>query len=159
MASVGDLVPDATVHTLTETGPTAVSVAQLSQGRRIVIFAVPGAFTPACSARHLPGFVDHVEDFRDKGISLVACLAVNDAFVMAAWGAKSHADNKVMMLADGNGTFTGAMGLGQDSTAFGMGLRSQRYALIAQDGHITHLFVEQPGAFDVSAAQNVLARI
>jgi peroxiredoxin len=158
-ARIGDPVPDVPVQTLDNNGLASVSVAQLAREGRIVVFAVPGAFTPACSARHLPGFVEHAADFRARGVKTLACIAMNDPFVMAAWGKMNHADGAVQMLADGNGLFTRAMKLEQDSRPFGMGWRSQRYALVAEAGRITHLFVEEPGAFEVSAAPYVLARL
>jgi peroxiredoxin len=156
---IGDPVPDVPVQTLASDGPQPVSLAALSRTGRLVLFAVPGAFTPACSARHLPGFVEHAADFKAKGVATLACLAVNDAFVMAAWGRSNAVGDRVLMLADGNGDFTRAMGLIQDARPYGMGLRSQRYAMVAERGRISHLFVEEPGAFEVSAAPYVLARI
>jgi len=156
---IGDPVPDVPVQTLDNNGLATVSVATLAQDGRLVLFAVPGAFTPACSARHLPGFVEHAADFKEKGVAALACIAVNDAFVMDAWGRANQANEHVRLLADGNAQFTRAMGLEHDSRPFGMGLRSQRYAMVAERGRITHLFVEEPGAFEVSAAPYVLAHI
>ena len=156
---VGDPVPDVPVQTLDNNGLATISVATLAQVGRLVIFAVPGAFTPACSAKQLPGFVEHAADFKAKGVTTLACIAVNDAFVMEAWGRANHTNGRVRMLADGNALFTRAMGLEQDARPLGMGWRSQRYAMVASGGRITHLFVDEPGAFEVSAAPHVLARI
>jgi len=156
---IGDTVPDVMVKTLGSSGVTDISIATLCAGRNAVLFAVPGAFTPDCSARHLPGFVEHAGDFKAKGIDLLGCIAVNDIFVMTAWAARKGSDGKVMMLADGNGDFTRAMGLVWDATMFGMGLRSQRYAMVLRDARIEKLFVEEQGAFDVSAAPSILAQL
>jgi peroxiredoxin len=156
---IGDPVPDAPVQTLDNNGLATVSVATLARDGRLVLFAVPGAFTPACSARHLPGFVEHAADFKAKGVATLACIAVNDAFVMAAWGRTNQANEHVRLLGDGNALFTRAMGLEQDSRPLGMGMRSRRYAMVAERGRITHLFVEEPGAFEISAAPHVLAHI
>ena len=156
---VGDPVPDVPVQTLDNNGLGTVSVATLAQQGRLVLFAVPGAFTPACSARHLPGFVEHAATFKTKGVATLACIAVNDAFVMEAWGRINHANGHVRMLADGNAQFTRAMGLLQDGRAFGMGWRSQRYAMVAEGGRITQLFVDERGGFEVSAASHVLAHL
>ena len=156
---IGDPVPDVPVQTLDNNGLATVSVATLARVGRLVLFAVPGAFTPACSARHLPGFVEHAVDFRAKGVATVACIGMNDAFVMDAWGRANQANGHVQMLGDGNGTFTRAMGLAHDARAFGMGWRSQRYAMVAENARIAQLFVDEPGAFEVSAAPHVLAHI
>jgi peroxiredoxin len=156
---VGDSVPEIPLQAHGHNGVTEVLVAALARAGRLVLFAVPGAFTPACSARHLPGFVEHAADFGAKGVATLACVAVNDAFVMAAWGRKNNVGDQVMLLADGNCAFTQAMGLVQDARPYGMGLRSQRYALVAEAGRVTHLFVEEPGAFEVSAAPYVLERL
>ncbi len=155
---VGDRIPESVVTTMTENGPNPLTTTDYFSGRRVVLFSVPGAFTPTCSARHLPGFVDHAGDLKGKGIDAIACTAVNDVFVMAAWGKSAGADD-VDMLADGNGEFVKALGLELDATGFGMGHRGQRFALVADDGVITHLFVEEGGDFKVSSAEHVLGAI
>jgi len=159
VVSVGDRVPEATLVKVTEAGPEPVSTADFFRGRTVALFAVPGAFTPTCSAKHLPGFVEHAEALKAKGIDEIACVSVNDAFVMGAWGQASGVAGKVTMLADGNGAFAEAMGLVLDASGFGMGKRSQRYALVAKDGVITHLFVEEGGQFQVSSAEHMLAAL
>jgi peroxiredoxin len=155
---IGDRIPSAVLNQLTD-GIQAVSTDDLFRGRTVVLFAVPGAFTPTCSAKHLPGYVQHLEAFKAKGVDAVACMAVNDAFVMNAWAESQKAPDELLMLADGNGAFAKALGLEMDATAFGMGIRSKRFALVAKDGVVTHLFVEAPGEFKVSAAEHVLASI
>lgn len=154
----GDRIPDASLSVMTSDGPKPVSTADLFKGKRVVLFAVPGAFTPTCSAKHLPGFVEHTEDFLSQGVDEIVCMAVNDVFVMNAWGKSANAD-RITMLADGNGDFARALGLDLDASSFGMGQRSQRFALIADDGVVTSLFVEAPGEFRVSAAEHVLAEL
>lgn len=153
---IGDRIPEATLQVYRD-GPSAISTAELFGGKTVVLFAVPGAFTPTCSARHLPGFVEHLADFKAKGVDTVACMAVNDAFVMNAWGKSASAPEELLMIADGNAEFSRQLGLEMDATKFGMGLRSKRFALIAKDGVVTHLFVEAPGEFKVSAADHVLS--
>ena len=153
--NVGDRIPDSVLTQMSEQGPQPVSTASYFGGRRVVLISVPGAFTPTCSAHHLPGFVEHAAEFSAKGIDAIACMAVNDVFVMHAWGKSAHADG-IDMLADGNGEFAEAMGLEMDASAFGMGKRSQRFALVADDGVITQLLVEAPGEFRVSSAESVL---
>jgi peroxiredoxin len=157
--AVGDRIPDVTLMTMTNEGirPIQSSVA-LGRGK-VVLFAVPGAFTPTCSDRHLPGYVLHAPDFRAKGVDTVACIAVNDAYVMAAWGRDQQVGNRVVMLADGNGDFTEAMGLVMDGSAFGLGQRSQRYAAVIDDGTVTTLFVEPEPGLNVSSAEAVLAAL
>ena len=157
--SVGETIPDVTLMTPTADGPQPVQSTDVLGSGRVVLFAVPGAFTPTCSMKHLPGFVDQDKALRAKGADEVVCISVNDAFVMDAWGKSSSAGGKVRMLADGNGEFTHAMGLTTDASKFGLGTRSQRYAMIVQDGVIKDLFVEKPGAFEVSAAENVLKHL
>jgi peroxiredoxin len=124
-----------------------------------VVFALPGAFTPTCSAKHLPGFVQHAGDIKAKGVDAIACVSVNDAFVMGAWGDQQKTDDKVMMLADGNGDFTRALGLEMDGTRFGMGKRSQRFSMIVDDGVVKELNIEEPGAFAVSSAEHVIKQL
>ena len=156
--SVGDKIPAAKIKTMTADGMSEVDTAEYFAGRKVVMFAVPGAFTPTCSAKHLPGFVDNAAELKGKGVDEIACISVNDAFVMDAWG-KSQNAGDITMLADGNGDFTKAMGLEMDGSGFGLGTRSQRYALIAENGTITTLNVEQAGAFDVSRAEAILAAL
>ena len=153
---VGDRIPDSVLTQMSEQGPQPVSTATYFGGRKVVLVSVPGAFTPTCSAYHLPGFVENAAEFKQKGIDAIACMAVNDVFVMHAWGESSHADG-IDMLADGNGEFSEAMGLEMDASAFGMGKRSQRFALVADDGIVTQLLVEAPGEFRVSSAESVLS--
>jgi peroxiredoxin len=138
--------------------PQSINTKDYFAGRKVVLFSVPGAFTPTCSAYHLPGFVEHLEDFSARGIDVVACMAVNDVFVMHAWGKSAGAEG-IDMLADGNADFATALGLEKDSSAFGMGLRSQRFAMVANDGVVTHLLVDAPGEFRVSSAEAVLAAL
>ncbi len=154
---IGDSIPDATLTRMGAQGPEAVTTGELFGGRKVVLFALPGAFTPTCSARHLPGFVAHAAAIRAKGVDDVVCLSVNDAFVMDAWGQAHGAGGKVTMLGDGNADFTKAAGLGQDRSDRGMGLRSRRYAMIVEDGVVTALEVEPAPALDVSKAEAVLA--
>jgi len=154
--SVGDSIPAAQFAVMDD-GVKSLSTDELFGGKKVVLFAVPGAFTPTCSAKHLPGYLEHAEAFADKGVDTIACVSVNDVFVMSAWGKDQEAGGKVVMLADGNGDFARALGLEMDASGFGMGQRSKRYALVAEDGRITHLFVEPPGEFGVSSAESVLA--
>jgi len=156
--AVGDLIPSATLNYLKD-GVQAIDSAQLCADKTVLVFAVPGAFTPTCSSKHLPGYVTHLEALKAKGIDQVACLAVNDAFVMQAWAESQKVPAEIMMLADGNANFAKAMGLELDATAFGMGVRSKRFALIARNGVVTHLFIEGPGEFKVSSAEHVLDSI
>ena len=152
---VGGRIPSATLN-LVQDGVQAIDSAEFFAGRKLVLFAVPGAFTPTCSAKHLPGYIQHIGEFSAKGYA-VACLSVNDAFVMSAWGKIQETPEAIQLLADGNGEFTKALGLELDASAFGMGLRAKRFALVANDGVVTHLFVEAPGEFSVSSAESVLA--
>jgi peroxiredoxin len=154
---IGDKIPQATLNMLKD-GVQAVDTAELFGGKKVVLFAVPGAFTPTCSAKHLPGYVEHFGEFTKRGIE-VACLSVNDAFVMDAWAKSQDVPAGVHMLADGNGAFTQAMGLELDATAFGMGLRAKRFALYAEDGIVKQLHVEAPGEFKVSSAEYVLEHL
>jgi peroxiredoxin len=156
---VGDRLPKASFVKATPEGPQPVDGEQFFRGRRVALFSVPGAFTPTCSARHLPGFVDRIEELRAKGVDEVACTAVNDAFVLQAWSEQGGADGKVTMLADGNGDFAEAIGLGADFTKFGMGKRGQRWSMIVEDGVVKDLNVEEPGAFNVSSADYLLERL
>lgn len=156
---VGDAVPDATLTKMTADGPAPVTTAELFGGRTVAFFAVPGAFTPTCSAKHLPGYVEKAEDIAARGVDEIVCMSVNDAFVMGAWGKASGADGKITMLADGNGDFAKALGLTMDGSRFGMGLRSQRFSMLVKDGVVTELNVEEPGAFKVSSADHLLAQL
>jgi peroxiredoxin (alkyl hydroperoxide reductase subunit C) len=156
---VGDTIPSMKLMVATADGPKETSTDDIFKGKKVVLFAVPGAFTPTCSAKHLPGFVQNFDALKAKGVDTVACIAVNDAFVMGAWGKDQGTGDKVTMLADGAAAFAKAIGLELDLNARGMGWRSQRYALIAQDGKVTHLGVEAPGGFEVSKAEAILAAL
>lgn len=156
---VGDKVPSATLMEMQDGGPKPVKTDDLFAGKKVIVFALPGAFTPTCSAKHVPGFVQNFDALKAKGIDEIACVSVNDAFVMGAWGKDQKSDGKVRMLADGNGDFTRALGLEMDGTRFGMGKRSQRYAMIIDDGVVKELNVEEPGAFAVSSAEHVLGQL
>ena len=151
---IGDRIPEAVLQHIDD-GVKKIDTPTLFEGRKMVLFAVPGAFTPTCSERHLPGFVEHFDAFRERGIE-VACMAVNDPFVMQAWGESQHVPPGLRMLADGNGDFTRALGLQMDASGYGMGLRSKRFALYAENGVVRQLFVEAPGEFRVSSAEHVL---
>ncbi len=155
---VGDKLPSVTLIKATEAGPDAIQSDEYFAGRTIALFSVPGAFTPTCSARHLPGFVEKIGELKAKGVDEVACTAVNDAFVMSAW-AKSAGAEDVTMLADGNGQFVKALGLDMDSSKFGMGTRGQRFAMLVEDGVLKQLDVEQPGEFRVSSAEHMLSQL
>ena len=156
---VGDKIPSMKLMQATAEGPKETSTDEFFGGKKVVLFAVPGAFTPTCSAKHLPGFVQHAADFKAKGVDTVACIAVNDAFVMGAWGKDQGTEGKVAMLADGAAAFAKAIGLELDLNGRGMGWRSQRYALVAENGVVTHLGVEAPGGFEVSKAEAILAAV
>lgn len=151
----GDQLPNATLRTMQGGRPAKVSVNDLVGGKKVVIFAVPGAFTPTCSEQHLPGFVRHAEAIKAKGVDEIICVAVNDVFVMDAWGRDQDADD-IVMVSDGNGKFTQAIGLVLDGSSFGLGDRSERYAMIVEDGTVTKLAVEGPGKFEVSNAESIL---
>lgn len=156
---VGDKLPKATLVKATPDGPQPVDSEDYFGGRRVALFSVPGAFTPTCSARHLPGFVDKADEMKGKGVDEVACIAVNDAFVMQAWGESAGAGGKVTMLADGNGDFARALGLTMDGSKFGLGERGQRWSAIVDDGVVEQLNVEEPGAFNVSSADYMMERL
>lgn len=156
---VGDTIPSMRLMTATRDGPREVATDDLFRGKKVVMFAVPGAFTPTCSAKHLPGFLQNVEALHGKGVDTVVCMAVNDPFVLAAWAKDQGVGDRIVMLADGSGAFTRALGLELDLMGRGLGTRAQRFALIAQDGRVTHLAVEQPGDFDVSRAEAILAAL
>lgn len=156
--SVGDRIPDSVLSQMSEDGPQPVRASDYFAGRKIILFSVPGAFTPTCSAYHLPGYIEHGEEFAEFGVDAIACTAVNDVFVMHAWGKSVDAKN-IDMLADGNGDFAKALGLDSDASAFGMGKRSKRFALVADNGVVTHLMIEAPGEFRVSSAEYVLSTL
>ena len=153
----GDRLPEVPLQQINN-GVQTIDTRTLFDGKKVVLFAVPGAFTPTCSEKHLPGFVEHFDEFREKGVE-VACISVNDPFVMQAWGQSQHVPDGLMMLADGNADFTRAMGLELDASGYGMGIRSKRYALYAQDGVVKKLFVESPGEFRVSSAEHMLEEL
>lgn len=155
----GDRIPSTTFTTMTENGPEPVGSDAYFAGRTVALFSVPGAFTPTCSARHLPGFVEKAQQLKEKGVDEIACTAVNDVFVMAAWGKSADADGKVTMLADGNGDFAKAVGLTMDGSNFGLGTRGQRFSMLVKDGVVTELNVEQPGDFNVSSADHLLGQL
>ncbi len=156
---VGDTIPSMKLTVATPEGPKETSTDEIFKGKKVVLFAVPGAFTPTCSAKHLPGFVQNVDALHAKGVDTIACIAVNDAFVMDAWAKQQSAGDKITMLADGAAAFAKAIGLELDLNARGMGWRSQRYAMVADDGKVTYLGVEAPGGFEVSKAEAVLATL
>jgi len=156
---VGDHLPAGKFKVMGESGPQDLTSAQLFDGKRVVLFSVPGAFTPTCNAKHLPGFINHAAALHAKGVDTIACLAVNDVFVMSAWGKSAGVGENVLMLADGNGEYTRALGLELDATGFGMGKRGQRFAIIVDKGVATKVNVEAGGEFKVSAAEYVLAQL
>lgn len=163
---IGDKLPEGILTELIEhetpecaIGPNTFNLSDLTKGKRVVIFGLPGAFTPTCSAKHVPGYVANHDQFRAKGVDGVWCLAVNDAFVMGAWGKAQQAAGKVRMMADGSATYTKALGLDQDLTARGMGVRSQRYSMLVEDGVVKRLNIEQPGKFEVSDAEAMLRQL
>jgi peroxiredoxin len=156
---VGDKVPSATLMQMRDGGPKPVKTDEMFAGKTVVLFAVPGAFTPTCSAKHLPGFIQNADALKKKGVDTIACVSVNDPFVMGAWGDQQKAGDKVMMLADGNGDFTRAVGLELDGSRFGLGKRSQRYAMVVENGVVKTLNVEEGGAFSVSSAEHVLSQL
>jgi glutaredoxin/glutathione-dependent peroxiredoxin len=156
---VGDKIPSATLMQMKGGAPQPVKTDDLFSGKKVVVFGLPGAFMPTCSAKHLPGYVEHADDLRKKGVDQIACVSVNDAFVMGAWGEQQGAGDKVAMLADGNGDFTRALGLEMDASRFGMGKRSQRFSMVVDDGVVKAVNVEEPGAFSVSSADYVLKQL
>ena len=156
---VGDKLPSATFMSMTADGPAPISSDQLFAGKTVALFAVPGAFTPTCSAKHLPGFKEKAADLKAKGVDAIACVSVNDVFVMGAWAKDQGIGDEIQLLADGNGAFTKALGLEMDGSKFGMGLRSQRYSLIAKDGVVQQLNVEEGGDFKVSSADYMLNQL
>ena len=153
---VGDKIPAATMKTMSDKGPADISTDELFAGKKVVLFAVPGAFTPGCSLTHLPGYVVNADKIKAAGVDSIVCMAVNDAFVMDAWGKGQNAE-ELIMLADGNGELTAALGLELDGSGFGLGTRSQRFAIIVEDGTVTHLNVEAGPGVDVSSAETIMA--
>jgi peroxiredoxin len=156
---VGDKLPQANLMKATSAGIEPVTVDDIFKGKRVGLFAVPGAFTPTCSAKHMPGFKAHADDLKAKGLDAIACISVNDAFVMKAWAKDQGVEGEIIMLADGNGDFTKALGLELDGSKFGMGPRSQRYSLVAKDGVVEQLNVEDGGEFKVSSAEYLLEHL
>ncbi|MET0535292.1 MAG: peroxiredoxin [Steroidobacter sp.] len=159
MIKVGDRVPAGTLTLITKDGPQKVSAEEFFNGRKVVLFSVPGAFTPTCDAKHLPGFVEKAADIKGKGVDAIACMAVNDAFVMKAWGKAQNTDGKVEMVADGNAEYTKALGLDMDASGHGMGIRGQRFSLVVDNGVVKQVNVEQKGEFKVSSADHVLTQL
>ncbi|MDP3490823.1 MAG: peroxiredoxin [Phenylobacterium sp.] len=155
----GDKLPSVTLTQATLDGPKPVTTDDLFEGKKVALFAVPGAFTPTCSARHLPGYVDKAESMKAQGVDMIACLSVNDAFVMKAWGESQAVGDDIVMLADGSGDFTRAVGLTMDATKFGMGERSQRYSMVIEDGVVKSLNIEEPGEFRVSSAEYLMDQL
>ena len=153
---VGEKLPSISLKYMNKDGMQTATTDDLFKGKKAVLFGLPGAFTPTCSAKHLPGFVTHAEELKKKGVEVIACLSVNDAFVMDAWGKAQNAGEKVLMLADGNADFAKAVGLTMDGTGYGMGLRTSRWAMVLEDGKVKTLNVEAPGAFEVSSAEAVI---
>ncbi len=155
----GDRMPSGTLKTMTKDGPKDITTDELFKGKKVVLFSVPGAFTPTCDAKHLPGFVQLADQVRAKGVDTIACMAVNDVFVMNAWGKHSGVADKILMLADGNGHYAKALGLELDASGYGMGTRGQRFAITVKDGVVEHVNVEAPGQFKVSSAEHVLSQL
>jgi len=155
----GDRMPQGTLKVMSSDGPKDISTDELFKGKKVVLFSVPGAFTPTCDAKHLPGFLKRAGELRAKGVDTIACMAVNDVFVMNAWGKSSGVGEEILMLADGNGDYAKALGLTMDGSRFGMGTRGQRFALVVDDGIAKQVYVEAPGEFKVSAAEHVLANL
>jgi len=155
---VGDKLPDVKLVKATENGPEQVSSSEYFKGKKVALFSVPGAFTPTCSARHLPGYVEKADDLKSKGVDEIVATAVNDAFVMGAWKSSAGSDD-ITMLADGNGDFAEAVGLTMDGSGFGLGKRGQRYSMVVEDGVVTQLNVEAPGDFSVSSAEHMLGQM
>jgi len=153
---VGDKIPSSTLQHKTADGIQKITTDELFKDKTVVLFALPGAFTPTCSAKHLPGFVNHAAEIKAKGVDAIACLSVNDAFVMDAWGKDQKVGDKVLMLADGNAEFSKAVGLTMDGTGYGMGLRASRYAMVVKNGVVKNLNIEAPGAYEVSSAEAVM---
>jgi peroxiredoxin len=156
---VGDKMPSGVLTHMTKDGPQKITTEQLFGGKKVVLFSVPGAFTPTCDAKHLPGYLQQADALKAKGVDTIACMAVNDVFVMNAWGKASNVGDKVLMLADGNAEYSKALGLELNATGFGMGIRGQRFAIYADNGVVKGLYVEAPGEFKVSSAEYVLSKL
>jgi peroxiredoxin len=156
---VGDRMPSGEFGVMTDSGPGKITTDQLFAGKKVVLVSVPGAFTPTCSLNHLPGFVKHADEIIARDVDTIACMAVNDVFVMNAWGKDRQVGDKVKMLADGNGDYTRALGLEMDGSGFGLGMRGKRFAMVVDDGTVAHLAVEEPGKFEVSKAEAILASL
>jgi peroxiredoxin (alkyl hydroperoxide reductase subunit C) len=159
MIKTGDVIPSIKLTQATSDGPREITTDQIFQGKTVVLFAVPGAFTPTCSAKHLPGYIEHAQDFAAKGVATIVCMAVNDAFVLGAWARSQGVGSEIIMLADGSAEFTRALGLELDLVARGLGVRSQRFAMLVKDMTVTYLAIEKPGDFDVSRAEAILAQL
>jgi peroxiredoxin len=158
--TVGDSIPSATLMHMTEAGPRPITTEEIFKGKKVVLFALPGAFTPTCSNKHVPGFVQHADTLRTKGVDTIACLSVNDAFVMGAWGKDQKVGDKILMLADGNAELTKKLGLEMDGSGFGMGLRAKRFSMLVQDGVVKTLNIESnPGAAEESGAETMLTQV
>jgi peroxiredoxin len=155
---VGDKVPSGTLHTMTAEGPGPVTTDELFKGKKVALFSVPGAFTPTCSAKHLPSFVNHAGDLKAKGVDTIACMSVNDAFVMGAWGKDQKADGKVMMLADGNADYSKALGLDSDYSGYGMGVRGKRFSMVVDNGVVTQLNIDDEG-YGKTSAETMLKQL
>jgi glutaredoxin/glutathione-dependent peroxiredoxin len=155
----GDRIPDGTLKVMGKDGPTGVGARELLGKGRVVLFSVPGAFTPTCHAKHLPGFIEKAPELREKGVQKIVCLAVNDVFVMSAWGKASGVGDAIVMAADGNGDYSRGLGLEMDASSHGMGMRGRRFALVIEDGVVKQVHVEAPGEFKVSSADHVLAQL
>jgi len=155
----GERMPTGTLKTMTKDGPKDITTDELFKGKKVVLFSVPGAFTPTCDAKHLPGFVQLADQIKAKGVDTIACMAVNDVFVMNAWGKHSGVGDKILMIADGNGLYAKALGLELDATGYGMGTRGQRFAIVVKDGVAEQVEIEAPGQFKVSAAEHILGKL
>lgn len=156
---VGDKVPSVKIKHMTKDGVKDITTDEIFGGKKVALFALPGAFTPTCSAKHLPGFLQNASSIKGKGVSTIACLSVNDAFVMDAWGKNQNVGDNILMLADGNAELTKALGLEMDGTGYGMGTRSRRYSMLVDNGVVKQLNVEKPGAFEVSNAETMLKQL
>ena len=159
MIKVGDKIPSATLRTMKDGNNTAIATDDFFKGKKVALFAVPGAFTPTCSAKHLPSFLENADALKKKGIDAIACVAVNDPFVMRAWGENAKSGDAIAMLSDGNGEFAKALGLDADMSKNGMGTRSRRYSMVVDNGTVTKLNVEEPGAFAVSSGDHLLTQL
>jgi peroxiredoxin len=155
----GEKLPAGKFKVMTKDGPQDLTTDELFKGKKVVLFSVPGAFTPTCDAKHLPGFIDKAADIKAKGVDTIACMAVNDVFVMNAWGKQANVGDKIVMLADGNGDYAKALGLTMDGSGFGMGLRGQRFAIVVKDGVATDVEIEAPREFRVSSAEYILGKL